>query len=375
VSDLYREWAFHGGIPETGFSRFIDDLVKKTWPGCELDEMDTGRREHPFLDDYWQGLHGNLADIKVPLYVCASWSTHGTHTRGTIEGFRQASSKYKWLEVHGRKEWETYYARDVLERQLRFCNFFLKGEENDWLDTPRVRYEARDRFYDGPTKFSDVWPLRETHYKELYLDGEGSVLKDQPIQAPREVAYDPMAPNTDAGRAVFTYKFDVDTELSGYFKLKLWVEADGADDMDLFIGLRKLDRRGRELHFPDFNHVENGIMAHGWLRVSHRELDPERTTVYQPWLKHQRELKLKPGEIVPVEIEIWPSSTLFHAGEALRLEVQGGQLTYTRSSPLPRQHGRVGSSHDELVNAGRHIIHCGGEFDSHLLVPTIPSSR
>jgi hypothetical protein len=29
------------------------------------------------------------------------------------------------------------------------------------------------------------------------------------------------------------------------------------------------------------------------------------------WLKHQRALKLEPGEIVPVEIEIWPPGPLY----------------------------------------------------------------
>jgi uncharacterized protein len=197
-------------------------------------------------------------------------------------------------------------------------------------------------------------------------------MQARPAQAHREIAYDSMAPNTDAGRAVFTHKFETDTELSGYAKLKLWVATDGADDMDLFVALRKLDRRGHEVHFPGFNHVENGLMALGWLRVSHRELDPARATVYQPWLKHQRALKLKPDEIVPVEIEIWPSSTLFRAGETLKLEVQGGSFTYTRSNPLPLKHGRFGIGHDETINAGRHTIHCGDEFDSHLLVPVIP---
>ena len=46
--------------------------------------------------------------------------------------------------------------------------------------------------------------------------------------------------------------------------------------------------------------AENGQVAVGWLRVSHRELDPEKSTPYQPWMKHEKLLKLKEGEIVPV---------------------------------------------------------------------------
>ena len=49
------------------------------------------------------------------------------------------------------------------------------------------------------------------------------------------------------------------------------------------------------------------VIATGWLRVSHRELDQEKSTIAQPWHKHETELKLSQDEIVPVEIELLPS--------------------------------------------------------------------
>jgi predicted acyl esterase len=94
-------------------------------------------------------------------------------------------------------------------------------------------------------------------------------------------------------------------------------------------------------------------------------LDEQKSTPYQPWLKHQRLLKLKKGEIVPVEIEIWPSSMLFKAGDSLRLVVQGGEIVTSNLMPL-----RCG--HEETVNKGEHVIYTGGKYDSHLLVPVIP---
>jgi len=29
--------------------------------------------------------------------------------------------------------------------------------------------------------------------------------------------------------------------------------------------------------------------------------------------------------------------------------------------------------HSETVNRGRHLVHAGGKYDSHLLVPVIPN--
>ena len=74
-----------------------------------------------------------------------------------------------------------------------------------------------------------------------------------------------------------------------------------------------------------------------------------------------------------MEIEIWPSSTLFRPGETLELVVQGGSFTYGASNPLPVKHGRICTGHDQTINRGRHVIRAGGGFDSHLLVPVIPS--
>lgn len=93
--------------------------------------------------------------------------------------------------------------------------------------------------------------------------------------------------------------------------LKLWVSTEETDDMDIFAGIKNSINRVKKFISPDFNHIENGQVATGWLRVSHRELDKDKSTIAQPWHKHEQELKIKNGEIVPIEIEILPSSTYF----------------------------------------------------------------
>jgi predicted acyl esterase len=149
-------------------------------------------------------------------------------------------------------------------------------------------------------------------------------------------------------------------------KLRLWVQADGSDDMDLFVAIEKIDRSGQTVPFAFMWIRDDGPAALGWLRVSHRELDKGKSTPYQPYHKHRREIKLKPGEIVPVEIEIWPSSTLFERGEKLRLVVQG--------SDIGMYPGQVATyMHMAYVNRGQHVIYTGGKYDSFLLVPVIPA--
>jgi predicted acyl esterase len=166
----------------------------------------------------------------------------------------------------------------------------------------------------------------------------------------------------------FEYTFDEKTELTGHMKLKLWVQAAEGDDMDLFVAIEKIDRTGDRVPFQFYCNHEDGPVALGWLRVSHRELDEKASTPYQPVHKHQREMKLDANEIVPVEIEIWPSSTLFERGEKLQVVVQGSDI-YSYRMPKSQI-----IEHASTVNKGEHVIHTGGTYDSHLLVPVIPAA-
>jgi predicted acyl esterase len=111
---------------------------------------------------------------------------------------------------------------------------------------------------------------------------------------------------------------------------------------------------------------EDGPVALGWLRASHRELDPARTRPEQPFHLHKREEPLQPGEPVAVEIEIWPSSTLFRAGQQLRVVVQGSDVMNHGAPNAPY------ARHENTRNRGTHVIYTGGAHDSHLLVPVIP---
>jgi predicted acyl esterase len=140
--------------------------------------------------------------------------------------------------------------------------------------------------------------------------------------------------------------------------LKLWASALNADDLDIFVAIRKFDRDGREVQFYAKDGYREGNVALGWLRVSQRHLDAERSEPWRPFLSHDRSEKVQPGEVVPVEIEILPSSTAFETGESLRLVVSGHDIM---------KFARFG--HDEIVNKGRHRLHAGGAYPSYLLIP------
>ena len=306
-------------------------------------------KAHPLWDAYWETKRAMLKNITAPAYIVAGWADHGLHTRGTLQGYREISSPQKWLEIHGRKKWEYFMQPENVEKQRRFFDHFLRGVENDVPKWPKVLLEVREKYYVGKFRAEKEWPIARTQYKKLYLDARSGKMRAAPYRAAQKLAYD--APETGIrspasyheNRAEFSYRFAKPTELTGYMKLRLWVEAQGNDDMDLFVALQKFDTAGRHVGFPVFNAMEDGPVAMGWLRVSHRELDEKRSTPEQPWLLHRWLLKLKPRQIVPVEIEIWPSGTKFLAGETLRVVVQGSDIY---------GYAGVGYGHPETINQG-----------------------
>jgi uncharacterized protein len=360
VSDRYREMAYHGGIPEDRFGPMWRSR-RVPYSTGRVEDTITMYADHPLLDEYWKSKTPDLAQVEVPAFVVASWSDQGLHNRGTLEGYKHISSKDKWLLIHGRKKWQFYYEPDNVELLRQFFDRFLRGVDNAMDSWPRVRLEVRERLDVGDYRDEPEWPLARTEPRPLYLHAERRELLPTPAATEDDVRY--AADGTE--RLEFVHRFEATTDLIGPMSLRLWVEAAGSDDMDLFVAVQKADAHGEVVPFSFLNALEDGPVALGWLRVSHRELDAERSTPLQPGHTRRREEPLSAGQVVPVDIEIWPSGTKFSAGEQLRLVIQGSDI-YTYPP------GTVSMGHSKTRNAGTHVIHAGGRYDSHLLVPVIP---
>lgn len=361
LTDAYRELAFHGGIPNTQFMATWG--AKKTqWGKNLVEDWQKAIEFHPLLDDFWRSKQPDLESINIPTYVVSSWTDHGIHTRGTIEGFRRISSKNKFLEVHGRKKWARYYWPESVKRQIAFFDRYLKGIQNEVDTWPRIRIEIRDAFCEGDWRDESEWPPARTRYETLYLNADRSAIESA---LPRNESIFEYASESAEDHAHFTYQFNDETEITGYGKVKLWISTGESNDADLFVAVQKLGKDGRVINFPYFTLQNDGQAAHGWQRLSHRALDEECSTAWQPVHRHTFEELVRPGEIVPVEIELWPSSTRFQAGESMRLIVKGTDI-----QSYPPQTFVAG--HKSTRNRGKHRIHTGGRYDSHLLIPVVP---
>jgi predicted acyl esterase len=350
--DIYREFINMGGFTESGFNQM---LISGIVGGGLIEDYFTMAQEHPLMDAYWEDKIPALGRIEVPTYLTVGWCHF--HLRGATNAFRQIGTKKKWMRTHRDFEWPDQYSRESLDDLKRFFDRYLKGIRNGWESTPAVRLSVMDAYdFDLVVDRPEAeWPLARTQYRRLYLDAAIRALSKEPVASESKIEYDAAT-----GKATFDLSFDEDTELSGYMKLRLWVEAEGSDDMDLFVAVQKLDRAGKWLPLHVLGKRHPG--APGKLRVSLREIDEEKSTEFQPIYPYKNSRKLQTGEIVPVDIEIWPTSRIWHRGEQLRVEVMGHYEREEWFEPFGWQ----------TLNKGKHVIYSGGKYASYLLVPYIP---
>jgi putative CocE/NonD family hydrolase len=282
-----------------------------------------------------------------------------------------------------------FYTEEGREDQKRFFDYWLKGVENGVMDEPPVKLAIRHGRDKIEWRHEREWPLARTQWTKFYFDlsppkaGESEygakLVREKPKEAharsyvtshlgtmgstsaasSQVMGGGGIRPNM--GVALETPPLEADVEVTGPLAASFWVSSEN-EDMDLFLTLRNFDVDGNEI-------METGQqgspvpVAKGWLRVSHRELDPALSTPWRPYHAHKRRLYLKPGEIVKVDVEIWPTSMVFKKGHRIRLDVQ------------PRDGvGSQGYMHYHAdYNSGRNTIHSGGQYESYLLLPVIPS--
>jgi hypothetical protein len=361
ATDLLRELGYQDGVLETRFVRTwwrnrMHRGHNRRSPMAENFLQDRDR--HPFDDEYWAAKRPALERIEVPALVSASWSDHGLHTRGSLEGFERMGSNQKWLYTHAGRKWETFYSADARAVQRRFLDHFLKGEANDWERTARVRLAVRRSRDDRDVRAETEWPLGTVTYVPLYLDAVERRLRADPSDDEGAASYASTRGNPD--RASFVYRFERAAELTGGMTLRLWVSTTQGDDMDLFVALRKFDVTGNEVYFYGYNGFAKDGVAKGWLRVSHRELDNELSRPGRPWHTHRQRQPVHPGEILQVDVEILASSTHFEAGSSLRLDILGRD-----AAQYP------GFRHERTVNRGQHAVYTGGRYASALIAPFV----
>ncbi|CAK7206714.1 hypothetical protein SEUCBS139899_009519 [Sporothrix eucalyptigena] len=387
VSDLYNDMLRIGGSPDPGFTGGLlkGDIASST--GSKGDDLEEMCYKYPTWNAYWQQFAAEYGKIKCPLYIVASW-TNALHTTGTLRAWQNVSSTEKWLRIHNSHEWPDLYNTQSREDLRKFYDYYMKEVVNDWPQTPTVRLSVLNSgAHDIVNRPEAAFPLARQQELKLYLDADSKTLSKAVPSATGTFSH----PATE-GSSIFRISFPTTTELVGYMKLRLWAEAEGSDDMDIFVHLQKFDTATGKLletcvtdvgylaqdpaaarkeladkHAadPSFGASYFDTGPAGRLRASHRELDTAKSTNLHPVLTHREEQLLSPGEVVPLDISIWPYGWIFEPHQELRLSISGVN---------PKPHLRPHDTPAVLRNKGKHTFYTGGDRASFLLLPLIPSA-
>ncbi len=407
-SDAYRDGNRHGGIACVFRKNWQDMQVKTVQHGVgergaksrvtgelvcgpeTLSEEDlSANREdiwqellkRELEDDYYRERTPDLSKVEVPLLTAANWGGQGLHTRGNFEGFMRAASEQKWLEVHGGSHWAPFYTDYGLGLQKKFFGHFLKGQSTGWDKQPKVLLQVRHVPENGREKFverhENEWPLARTRWTQLHLDSAVMALTPNRVTTNQSVNYDA----TGEGLQFSMPPFNEDTEITGPSVLRLYVSS-STTDADFFVVLRVFDPAGKEVVFQGALDPHTPV-GQGWLRASHRKTDPERSLPYRPWHTHDEKQPLKPGEIYPLDIEIWPTCIVIPKGHRLVLAVRSKDYVWegaatTLSNMKNPMRGCGPFEHDDETDRPPEVfgctvtLHMGPERPAMLLLPVIP---
>jgi uncharacterized protein len=335
-------------------------------------------KQHPLDDEWHRARSADLGLVTTPLLTCANWGGQGIHPRGNFNGFTETPPGPKWLEAHGDSHWSLFYSAYGLDLQKRFFDHFLRGLDNGWDRQPRVQLNIRHPGEQFVLRHEHEWPLARTQWTKFYLDPGRQALSRQPVAPAGKVEYEAL------GHGVtFSMTVDQETEITGPLAARLFVSS-STNDADLFLIVRVFDPDGQELTFMGSTDPNTPI-ANGWLRASHRRLDPQRSTPWRPWHPHDRVEPLTPGEVYACDVEIVPTCIVVPAGWRVALTVRGKDYEY--EGPLSEfgktfhyaTRGTGGMTHNDPDNrppdvfGGRVTLHAGGGRESYVLVPIIPS--
>lgn len=354
------------------------------------DQTVENSKNHFLDDEYYSSRDYNLSDIKVPMLSVGNWGGILLHLRGNVEGFMHAESEHKYLRfITGRHDLP-FYTRECVELQRSFLDAFLKDiDPLGWKDhrQPQVGYKVRvgdvgfndvdaERSY--PVRHTDAWPVPGTKYVKYHLTPSQGLTELTPECEESTLSYKALG-NLEYQQLIrfISPSFKKEIEFTGHIVAHLNVSitadehtASVPSDMDLFLTVRHLSASGKEILYTGT--VGDPVpVTKGWLRVSLRKVNV-KSPRHKPWHPH-REYRsidheaLAPGQIYPVDVEIWPSNVVISPGEKLVFEISSGD---TQGAGLFEHNSEVDRS--AAIFGGLNHIHFGKGFDNWLLMPEVP---
>lgn len=378
--DGYRDYIYSGG----GLYNRADNMNATTHPQART-FMDHNR-ENPFWTEEAYGPEAeftstcDIAKLDYPIWpvVEPGASLHG---KGSSEAYIRCGSKDKKLMVindTGIHFW--MYDPQYLSKFRAFFDKWLKGEDNDIMEQPRVELQIRTGKGGYYWRKESDWPVPGTCYPRFYLDAKaGSVTTDGHRSGFRSLVAAPDADgivtyNADedhsqieskTGASFISEPMAEDMEIAGYIKAQLFVSST-THDMEIHLNLRVIDENNVEVRYsPPTGMCQYLPLGFGALKVSHRKQDPTLTREDCPVYTHTQEdhQPLKPGQIVECEVGTFPTTGLIRKGWRIRLDIEPVGNTW------------IGFDEHEYRPGSTNSIFTGKTYPSFVQLPLLPKKK
>ncbi len=363
LNDPYRASIYQGGMLGDFFGAYWwnqNRIINRhpangEYPREQTCDLNLLIQQHPTYDAFWRERCAaeHLSEIEVPLYSVGVWGKVDLHTRGNIDGFRRSRGpkKLKMIgPVNAFVANREFNSRELHETMLLpFYDHYLKGEKTEYSERATVEYFVRGA---DAVRACETWPPPGVRYVAWNLSGaksgsvtslnDGTLTRDKAAGADKTSYSYPnpgwmmgvvgFGPNNapDPVRRVLTFTtapLDRDLEIAGPIKLVLYA-ASSRNNMDFFVKLseqmpQSAEDRGKTLNPASF------WITKGWLRASHRALDPNKSTEMEPYHTHTDPQPIEPGKIYRFDIGIEPMAHRFKKGNRVRIEIVNGDSVVT----------------------------------------------
>jgi len=389
----------------------------------EYEEWLVEAMKHGGNDDFWK--QNNILDYTsqykdIPVYLVGGWyDSWASNTTATYRALTKAIRGPVYLImgpwVHNAQSRSSHGQvtfgkdagmRNALGWRLQWYDHWLKGIDNKvGKEAPfatRVRIfvmgtgdgtkQGGKLNHGGSWRDEHEWPLARTRYTKLFLHQAGRLATVAPTErrSTTSFTFDPRNPvptiggNISSGNGLLTVgaydqrggghiwnwrqpiplsaRNDVvvfqseplaaDTEVTGEIEVKLWASS-SAVDTDFTAKLLDVYPPS-----PDYPGGFDLNIGDGIIRARFRE-------------SLTREKLMKPGEVYPFTIKLYPTSNVFKKGHRIRVDISSSNFPRFDVNPNT---GEPLNDHRRTLTAINTIRH-SRRYPSHIVLPIIPPAK
>jgi putative CocE/NonD family hydrolase len=210
------------------------------------------------------------------------------------------------LFVRGANEWK---AQETWPPKASYVPYYLRKGPSNSVTSMNDGGLSADKPGRGETSTSYTYPDWE------WVNGVAIIGPDGRVDPVKRVLTFTTAP------------LDKDIEVTGPIVLKLFASSTAIDTQFIV----KLTDQQPQDEAARKSGAQPGYIpvSKGWLKASHREKDPARSTETRPFYTHTNPQPIEPGKIYQYDIEVLPISYRFKKGHRIRLELANGDSPST----------------------------------------------